>query len=93
MPREPRAQQRSKTLARVLLDPRRVPAAIELDVLEVRDELFQAIADQIAGMWIVGSIDTLDGVQPAPTFVDEYDASLAKSWRRLIAYDAEGLPA
>ena len=33
--------------------------------------------------------DALDGVQAAPAFVDEYDASLAKIWRRLIVHDAE----
>jgi len=33
--------------------------------------------------------DALEEVKPAPTFVDEYDASLAKTWRRLIADDAE----
>src|SRR5262245_28118814 len=33
--------------------------------------------------------DALDGVQSAPTFVDGYEASLTKTWRRLIAHDAE----
>lgn len=33
--------------------------------------------------------DALDGVQPAPTFAEEYDASLTRIWRRLIARDAE----
>jgi hypothetical protein len=33
--------------------------------------------------------DALDGVQSAPTFVDEYDASLTKTWRRLVACEAE----
>jgi hypothetical protein len=33
--------------------------------------------------------DALDGMQSAPSFIDEYDASLTKTWRRLIGYDAE----
>ena len=37
--------------------------------------------------------DALDGVQSAPTFVEEYDASLSRTWRRLIAHGAEALPA
>jgi hypothetical protein len=37
--------------------------------------------------------DALDGVQPAPAFVEEYDASLTKTWRRLIGHDAEVLSA
>jgi hypothetical protein len=30
-------------------------------------------------------LDTLDGVKPAATFVDEYDANLTKIWRRLVS--------
>jgi hypothetical protein len=35
--------------------------------------------------------DVLAGVQPAPAFVEEYDANLTKTWRRLIGKGDEPL--
>jgi hypothetical protein len=36
--------------------------------------------------------DALNEAQAVPTFVNEYDASLTKFWRRLIGHDAEASP-
>jgi hypothetical protein len=38
-----------------------------------------------------GVRDALDGVQPVPTLLEEYDANLAKIWRSMIAHDPEAL--
>jgi hypothetical protein len=41
----------------MFLYPGRVPTPVELGVLQMRNELLQAIADQSAWMWIVGTVE------------------------------------
>jgi hypothetical protein len=87
---------------------------------EVLDEIRNAVAAEIKGIWEAFSrfskrelrlepdtvvsawfapalvhlheiLDALDRVQPSLTFVDDYDASLTKTWRRLVAYEASDI--